>query len=135
MAFDKNSYFREIQGVLEERGGYCPEIANFLGDWSEMTIQTVIDKFSTKTEDVSDIVVVGRVIVAIDVIGELFTEDENDVLLRLLIDKKIRNMQMLFLWRKIKNRHNISKETKEYIISKIKGTLPKAEKEGDWDYE
>ena len=133
MIFTKDTLFSEVQIPLNDCGSYCTDIHNYLGDWSKMTCQDVIDKF--RNDKANDVLMNGRILTALVALGEYFDTYVNDELIKILMERNVRDMKLLMAWRKFKNFPNISIEVKEMIISHLDGKLPKAEKQGDWDYE
>ena len=124
----------EIKDALCSHDNYCDDIKLYFKDYNTMTYGEAINNFEENYH--KDKLMNGRFIVNLNLLAKYNDISINDRLLRVVMKYDImRNMQLLFLWRKIKNFPNISKSVKENIVNKIRGTLPKAEKQGDWDYD
>ena len=131
--FTKQSLFSDIQEPLKTLDSYCLDVENYLGSKPQRTIGEVVYKLGNDVCD--DMLMNGRILTCMVAIGKNFETDVNDELIQILLRRNVHDMKLLLFWRRMKNWNNVSTDTKETIIKRLKNKLPKAEKKGEWDYE
>jgi len=129
--FTKDTELYYIKQALLAREGFCADVEAFFSDYMHLTYGEAIAKIDAES---TDEYAVSWMLNNAVLLGKDNSPDINAWVIEILFKHKVGNMQILLLWRKLKNTPLVPTESKYLIIENIRGTLPTIERKGEWEF-